>query len=86
MRKGHAALRVHSPRCGKPRPELRRSMRTVCRRRWSCAVIGIIGSRWEKVIPGGYSPLTRFVNADWTGPLPEETPDRFETADGGAYW
>ena len=47
---------------------------------------GIIGNRWEKVIPGGYPPLTRFVNADWTRPLAEETPDRFETVDGGAYW
>ena len=49
-------------------------------------LFGIIGSRWEKVIPGGYPPLTRFVNANWTRPLPEETPDRFETVDGGAYW
>lgn len=49
-------------------------------------LFGIIGRRWEKVIPGGYPPLTRFVNSDWTRPLPRETPDRFESVDGGAYW
>ena len=49
-------------------------------------LFGIIGRRWEKVIPGGYPPLTRFVNMNWTRPLPEETPPRFEAVDRGAYW
>jgi hypothetical protein len=49
-------------------------------------LFGIIGSRWEKPIPGGYPPLTRFFNAHWTRPLPEETPPSFKEVDRGAYW
>lgn len=49
-------------------------------------LFGIIGRRWEKPIPGGYPPLTRFVNDHWTRPLPEETPSGFESVDSGAYW
>jgi hypothetical protein len=49
-------------------------------------LFGIIGRRWEKVIPGGYPPLTRFVNSSWTRALPSETPAGFEAMDGGAYW
>jgi hypothetical protein len=49
-------------------------------------LFGIIGRRWERPIPGGYPPLTRFVNEHWTRPLPEETPSGFESVGGGAYW
>ena len=37
-------------------------------------LFGIIGSRWERVIPRVYRLSVRFVNSDWTRPLPEETP------------
>jgi hypothetical protein len=49
-------------------------------------LFGIIGRRWEKPIPGGYPPLTRFVNSHWTRPLAEETPAGFMSVDGGGYW
>lgn len=49
-------------------------------------LFGIIGRRWERPIPGGYPPLTRFVNDHWTRPLPEETPSDFRSVDRGAYW
>lgn len=49
-------------------------------------LFGIMGARWEKVIPGGYPPLTRFANASWTRPLSSERPEGFESVDGGAYW
>jgi hypothetical protein len=49
-------------------------------------LFGIIGRRWERPIPGGYPPLNRFFNDNWTRPLPQETPSGFEGIDGGAYW
>lgn len=49
-------------------------------------LFGIIGKRWEQPIPGGYPPLTRFVNSQWTRPLAEETPSGFKSVDGGGYW
>jgi hypothetical protein len=49
-------------------------------------LFGIIGRRWERPIPGGYPPLNRFFNDNWTRPLPQETPSGFERIDGGAYW
>lgn len=49
-------------------------------------LFGIIGRRWEKPIPGGYPPLTRFVNDHWTRPLPEETPLSFRSVSSGDYW
>jgi hypothetical protein len=49
-------------------------------------LFGIIGKRWERPIPGGYPPLTRYVNQHWTRPLPEETPSGFRSVDAGAYW
>jgi hypothetical protein len=49
-------------------------------------LFGIMGRRWEKPIPGGYPPLTRFFNDHWTRPLPKETPPGFEGVDRGAYW
>jgi hypothetical protein len=49
-------------------------------------LFGIAGSRWERRIPGGYPPLTRFMNEHWTRPLPEETPAGFRSVDEGAYW
>jgi len=48
-------------------------------------LFGIIGRRWEKPIPGGYPPLTRFFNEYWTRPLPQETPSNFKAVDGGGY-
>jgi hypothetical protein len=49
-------------------------------------LFGIIGRRWEQPIPGGYPPLTRFANAHWTRPLPEETPSGFKSVGRGGYW
>jgi hypothetical protein len=49
-------------------------------------LFGIIGRRWEKPIPGGYPPLTRFFNEYWVRPLPQETPSKFRAVGGGAYW
>jgi hypothetical protein len=49
-------------------------------------LFGVIGRRWEKRIPGGYPPLTRFVNQHWTRPLPEETPAGFKSVGRGGYW
>ncbi len=49
-------------------------------------LFGIIGRRWERPIPGGYPPLTRFMNDLWARPLPEETPSGFESVGGGSYW
>jgi hypothetical protein len=50
-------------------------------------LFGIMGTRWEKPIPGGYPPLTRFVNDHWTRPLPEETPLAVQVGRrDNAYW
>jgi hypothetical protein len=45
-------------------------------------LFGIKGSRWDSV-----PAISKFYNANWTRPLPEETPEKHKEFEGGkGYW
>ncbi len=44
-------------------------------------LFGIKGRRWDN-----NPTVSRLYNQHWTRPLPEETPARHETIEGGCYW
>lgn len=46
-------------------------------------LFGIKGRRWESEYRDSIGKL---INEHWVRPLPEETPERAEIVEGGAYW
>lgn len=44
-------------------------------------LFGILGQRWRE-----HRDFKPFVNASWTSPSPEETPQAFRKVEGGCYW
>ena len=46
-------------------------------------LFGITGRRWEEEYRGSIGAM---INEHWVRPLPEETPERAATVEGGSYW